>query len=261
MVPPWLLEHCARLQQNDPELMNLNLNIRRCDTEMLEVLAVAIRQNTVLHTLNLTSSLTKASILPLITVLHYHPSLKILHLSYNRISNCNNEIVSLARAIGATNRSLTELYLDHNDIDAEGAIALANMLKENETLQVLQLSSNHVHDEGARAFAQALANNTTLKRLMLERNQITSRGVESLLQAMESNVTIQHLQVDKHQTTVHQELKFALETNRAGRRLLRQQHNVPLGLWSHVLGRSSKQADMIYYFLKELPNLCRRQNR
>lgn len=261
MIPPWLLEHSSRLQQNDPELTNLNLNIRRFDTEMLQVLASAMSQNTILHTLNLTSSLTKASILPLIPAVQHHSSLRILHLSYNRISNDNNEITFLARAL-ETNRVLTELYLDHNEIDVEGATAIANMLRQNETLQVLQLSNNKVRDDGAEAFANVLANdnNTTLTRLMLERYQISSRGVESLLEALESNVTLQYLQVDKHQTSVHQELSHVLATNRAGRHLLRRQQDVPLGLWSYVLGRISQQPDMLYYFLKELPNLCGLQN-
>ena len=256
MVPPWLLELCARLERNDPDFTNLNLNIRRLDTEMLHVLSNAISQNTVLCTLNLTSSLTKAgSIHPLFHVLTHSCSLKILHLSYNRLSNQNGEIASLARAL-ETNTSLQELYLDHNEIDAEGAMALANMLRENTTLQVLQLSSNHIHDKGAQAFAQVLANdNTTLRRLELSANRMTSKSVESFVNALESNVTLYYLVVDKHTTSVHQELNLVLNQNRAGRCLLRDESDLPLGMWSYVLGRSSRQPDVLYYFLKEFPSL------
>lgn len=257
MVPPWLTEICFRLARNDPELKNLNLNIRRFDTEMLEALSTALERNMVLHTLNLTSSLTKASFLPLAhRVVSRHLSLRILHLSYNRISDAN-EIAALARAL-ETNQSLTELYLDHNEIYAEGAVILANALRENETLQVLQLSSNQVHDKGAEAIAKVLANeNTTLKRLCLERNKITSRGVEALLKALESNVTIHYVEVGKHQTSLHQELELTLQSNRAGRHLLRNQEHIRPGLWSYVLGRISQQPDMLYFFLMELPTLCR----
>jgi len=246
------------LARNDPELTNLNLNIRRFDTDMLVALATALEGNTVLHTLNLTSSLVKASLFPVVRILAVHSSLKILHLSYNRISD-GDEIAALARAL-ERNHSLTELYLDHNEIDAGGASILANVLRENETLQVLQLSSNQVHDEGAEVFADVLANdNSALKRLGLERNKITSRGAEAFLRATASNVTVQHLELDKHQTSVHQELELALQTNRAGRHLLRRQ-DIQLGLWPYVLGRISHQPDMLYFFLMEMPNLCR-QNR
>lgn len=261
MIPPWLLELCIRLARNDAELLNLNLNIRRFDTEMLHALATALEPNKVLHTLNLTSSLVKASLFPLIhSVVSRHSSLQVLHLSYNRISD-QNEIEALAQAL-TTNTSLTHLYLDHNNIDSEGAASLARALGDNETLQVLQLSSNQVCDDGARSLAVMLANNTTLTKLCLQRNKITSHGVESLLEYLQSNVTVEYLDLDKHHSneeasSVHQELEFVLQTNRAGRRLLRRQHEVQLGLWAHVLGRISHQSDMVNYFVKEMPSLCR----
>ena len=256
MIPSWLEEHCSRLSRNDPELENLNLNIRRLDTEMLEALAKSIERNNAIHTLNLTSSLIKASLLPLTRVISRHPSLKVLHLSYNRLSE-SDEIAALARAL-ETNNALTELYLDHNEIDAKGATILASALRENQTLQVLHLSSNQIHDTGAKAFANVLVvDNTTLKRLSLERNRITSIGVEALLTALKSNVTILHLEVDKRQTSANQELDLALQTNRAGRHLLRRQDVRP-DFWPYVLGRISRQPDMLYFFLKEMPNLYRR---
>lgn len=260
MIPPWLVELCARLLRNDPELVNLNLNIRRFDTEMLEALASALLRNTILHTLNLTSSLLKASLVPFATrVISRHSSLQVLHLSYNQISDAR-EIQALAQAL-TTNSRLTQLYLDHNDIDSEGATILANALTENTTLQVLQLSSNQVRDMGAQAFGRVLANeNTSLKRLCLERNMITSKGVEMLLEALRRNVSLDYLELDKRATGVmHQEVEFVLQTNRAGRHLLRQeQQHVPIGLWVFVLQKISKQPDMLFYFLQQVPNLCRR---
>jgi hypothetical protein len=256
MVPPWLMDLCARLEENDPDLTNLNLNIRRLDTDMLHVLSAAISQNTVLCTLNLTSSLTKAvSIHPLFTVLTHSCSLKVLHLSYNRLSNQNGEIAVLARALTA-NSCLQELYLDHNEIDVEGAMALADMLRENTALHVLQLSSNQTRDTGAQALARVLAkDNVTLKRLAVNANRVTSKGVESLVIALQSNVTLQYIEVDQHTTSVHSELSLLLQQNRAGRCLLRDE-SVPLGMWAYVLGRSSRQPNVLYYFLKELPSLC-----
>jgi Ran GTPase-activating protein (RanGAP) involved in mRNA processing and transport len=155
------------------------------------------------------------------------------------------------------NDTLTELYLDYNQINAEGGAVLANALQTNGSLRVLQLNSNQLHDKGALAFGTMLANhNTSLKRLCLSQNRITSWGAMSLIQAMETNVTLHHLEMSKNQLdpVILGTLELAMQTNRSGRYLLRQER-VPLSLWPRVLARVSEQPDMLYYFLQATQHL------
>ena len=49
---------------------------------------------------------------------------------------------AIAKALASTNKYVTEINLAQNDIDHEGVIALAGMLRKNKTLETLDLSSN-----------------------------------------------------------------------------------------------------------------------
>eukprot|EP00984_Skeletonema_dohrnii_P008654 scaffold3211_cov91-Skeletonema_dohrnii-CCMP3373.AAC.7 len=83
--------------------------------------------------------------------------------------------IALAEAL-KENTTLTTLTLGWNGIDKEGAIALAEALKENTTLTALKLENNFIDNEGAIALAEALKENTTLTSLNLEYNEIGDEG-------------------------------------------------------------------------------------
>ena len=84
----------------------------------------------------------------------------------------------------------TELALDFNAIDAEGAVALAKALKGNTTLTTLTLSFNLIGEEGAVALAEALKGNTTLTTLHLNGNAIGAAGAVALAEALKVNTTL-----------------------------------------------------------------------
>jgi Ran GTPase-activating protein (RanGAP) involved in mRNA processing and transport len=257
-LPHWLIENCTRLKANDEDLVNLNLNIRRFNRiEMMEALAEALNENKTLQILNLTSSLVVPnSLTPLASlVLHNHASLKIIHLSYNKLV----DVSALGDAI-AENDTLSEIYLNYNLINSKSAIAVAQGLTYNNTLEVLDFNYNNMGDEGAFAFATALgAKNNTLKILGLGHNEISQRGAVALASAMTRNTTIQRLDIQENvgmPRDVCNSILYHAEANRAGRRILRQ-NGLPIAIWSHIFGRNMMNPTMIYFFLTSRPDLFR----
>ena len=257
-LPNWLIDHCTRLKANDEDLVNLNLNIRRFNTiEMMEALAEALNENKTLEILNLTSSLVAPnSFIPLATlVLSNHASLKIIHLSYNKLID-----VSVLGEVIAANETLSEIYLNYNFINSKSAIAVAKGLTYNTTLEILDFNYNNMGDEGAVAFAMALgAKNNTLQILGLGHNAISQSGAVTLANAMACNTTIQRLDIQENigmPRDVSNKILYYAVANRAGRRILRHT-NLPIAIWPQILGRNRMNPTMIFFFLTSRPDLFR----
>lgn len=244
-IPPWLQEHCHRLAGEDPELSNLNLNIRRLNVARMNVLCHALRHNRVLKVLNLTNSLqTTDALVPLCQWLASSSTcqLQILHLSYNRPVPVLLQVQGAGDCLGralTTNRSLQELYLDHCDLGDAGCIPLAAALQQNATLRVLSLDGNAIGSPGAAVLQEALLrwNNVTLRRISLAMNDIPPRQMGILQVTCRAS---------------------------AGRRLLRSAAPVAQGqgtiicrLWPFLLARSD--VDVVYFLLHAKPDLCAHQ--
>jgi len=249
ILPPWLVDHCVRLQNNDDNLTNLNLNIRRLSPEMMEELVSALRHNNILTVLNLTSTLANnpaaieslaASIVP------QHASLQILHLSHNRLAAVSLQL--------SNNSVLKELYLEYNALGEEACQYLAHGLRRNSVLQVLQLNYNLVGNAGCEALAQALQSNSSLLVLGLQRNGITDAG--SLVQTLEdSNVWIRCIRLEQNNAIpVGQQtrIKLLARANAAGRKFLR---HAALNdtLWPRLLHRLDY--NLKFFFLQQKPDL------
>ena len=236
-VPPWLQELCGRLAEqvlsSDPHsrenlstenivpkfdnaeiVTNLNLNIRKLSVPMLHELVMALQRNSSLEILNLTSSLSSTvSLTPPLDLLALgltnHSKLRVLHLSYNRLTQLSPVFVH-----AISNSALEELHLDHNRIRGKhNAQALYQVLTTTATvdpdpaksgksngsmLQVLQLQSNQLGNDECLLIASALRTNTSLRILGLNGNpNITNPAISALLDVLEtSNGTLERLDLD-----------------------------------------------------------------
>jgi len=103
-------------------------------------------------------------------------------LSGRRISD--DEAKYIASALMDPNTKVKTLDLTWNNIGRDGATAIAEALKSNETLQTLQLTSNCIDDDGATALANALAYNSTLRTLWLPRNMIGNAGATAIAEVL-----------------------------------------------------------------------------
>lgn len=84
---------------------------------------------------------------------------------------------------------------------------------------------------------------------------------------MEQNMTLEYFYLgctgefhtDATRIWLQTQLDLITSLNRAGRRILRSPRDVPRSLWPLVLAKSSDKADVIYFFLREKPDLFKKQ--
>jgi hypothetical protein len=261
-VPLWLRELCERLQSDDGTLLEVNLNLRRLNRPMMQLLAQVVQNSRDLRSLNLTSSLIDQpdisssqvlqpfifSVLPSST-----SSLKILHVSYNRLASPLEGLgLSLSK-----NQSLTELYLDHNRINCNTVIDLSYGLVKNQTLRLLELSSNLIADVGAMHLSKALAQNKSLEFLGLSRNLIGEVGAISLLESLwkHKNCSLKVLSLQNNPTVsvvTRGWISSVCRANSLGRRILLFEGDSMIGLTALILAKARSSPEALYIFFLEM---------
>lgn len=100
------------------------------------------------------------------------------------------DVACIAKAL-EVNMVMKELYLDNNNIDSKGAIAIGEALKVNMVLTLLHLNRNMVGNDGAKAIFSALNVNTGLTTLSLTWNKISEVGV--IEEVLKSNRVLKKL--------------------------------------------------------------------
>ena len=112
--------------------------------------------------------------------------------SYSTPLLLEKQVLSLAEAL-RTNSTLTQLYLQYNQIGDTGVGAIAESLKVNSTLTQLDLESNQIGDTGGGAIAESLKVNSTLTKLYLGSNQIENEIEETIYEEIKINQAQQQL--------------------------------------------------------------------
>ncbi|XP_072288554.1 uncharacterized protein lrrc74b isoform X2 [Eucyclogobius newberryi] len=82
---------------------------------------------------------------------------------------------------------LRSVDLSFNGFGKEGAVALGQMLKENNVLEELNISNNRIPPEGVIRLAMGLRANKTIKSLNVGRNPIQNAGCYGLLKSIKDN--------------------------------------------------------------------------
>jgi hypothetical protein len=85
--------------------------------------------------------------------------------------------------------SLREIFLGANQIQSQGAAALASSLHSNKTVSKIYLEGNQIGLQGANAFStvlEELDGNTALKNLFVDNNNIGKEGSKRLASALNS---------------------------------------------------------------------------
>lgn len=100
-------------------------------------------------------------------------------------------VEKFAREIGQNTKAT--YFMEY--LEDDGAIALAEVLKNNNTLISLELEWNDIGDIGAAALAAALKGNQTLRKLDLARNKITDAGISSFAELLKSKKNLDKLEV------------------------------------------------------------------
>ncbi|XAR57220.1 hypothetical protein NMG60_11025281 [Bertholletia excelsa] len=82
--------------------------------------------------------------------------------------------------------NLTEIYLSYLNLEDEGAIAIANALKDSaSTLEVLEMAGNDITAEAASSLASCIAAKQFLSKLNLAENELKDEGAIQIGKALE----------------------------------------------------------------------------
>ncbi|KAM7485570.1 hypothetical protein LguiA_001579 [Lonicera macranthoides] len=93
--------------------------------------------------------------------------------------------VLLAKSL-ARHANLTEIYLSYLNLEDEGAIAIANVLKESApSLQVLEMAGNEITVEAAPSLAACIVSKPSLTKLVLAENELKDDGAVQISKALE----------------------------------------------------------------------------
>lgn len=106
--------------------------------------------------------------------------LRAVELNGERIGDAGCRRLAEPLALSA----VSALYLLHNDITDDGALALADGLKRCKALRELYLNSNRIGDDGVAALAADVACNGVLTNLNLTSNALTDEAAAAVSRAL-----------------------------------------------------------------------------
>jgi Ran GTPase-activating protein (RanGAP) involved in mRNA processing and transport len=175
-------------------LKTLDLEGNILEEEAMQEFANSLTVNTTLRTLDLSFDndrgdrgyINDKSITVLAGALN-KTIVSAVHLSHNEIKD--EGATALAQLL-KTNQTLKYFSIAENMITAKGGKVIAEALKCNSTLHTLYFDHNPLGDEGMGAIAEALKKNHTLRVVNLAGTQVTGVGVESLIKGVFSNVSL-----------------------------------------------------------------------
>jgi hypothetical protein len=247
-----IFAHVLFENQNLKSLDLFNNNIG--DAGALE-LVVALRN---LKSLDLSSnSIGDAGALELAVVLRQNNTLEILELDSNQI--VSDGASALADALVA-NDALKALDLVNNSIGDDGATSIAEMLTRNESIERVCIGG--FGEKGLKVFATRLSSMNGLKNLEVDSGDTscyTSEIGNSFVLALEQNTTLESFYFDAmhRDFEVMPQVNHLLALNCGGRRLLSAtgESTPPPNYWPRILARSAYNADVLFHFLREIPNV------
>ena len=127
--------------------------------------------------------------------LRFNHTLKEVNLSGNKLCGTGNtnDGYFITDGLSCTDHStLIRLDLAMAAIKDSGALAIANMVRNNGTLEILNLSNNSIQSDGMNAILDAVPHNVSLKELWLHCNKISD---ENMLVSFVCDVGLCNLEV------------------------------------------------------------------
>jgi hypothetical protein len=248
------------LSSKNGVIEKLDLSFCKLGTEEVGIFAHVFLTNQNLKSLVLRNNyIGDAGAIELAVALRQNNTLELLDLGSNQIGS--NGASALADAL-VVNDALKDLDLFKNSIGDDGATSIAEMLTRHESIKKVCIGG--FKEKGQKAFAMRLSSMNGLKTLMIDNGDsetrcYTSEIGNSFVLALEQNTTLENFYFDAMDDDfeVMPQVMHLLSLNCGGRRLLSMtgESAPPLNYWPRILARSSDNADVLFYFLHEIPNV------
>lgn len=162
------------------QLRTLNIHDNPMTEEAAEALAIAITSQPGLRILNLNDTcLTNDGVIRIASALiDNNEQLEELELSLNEVNPQGAEAIAAAVA---SKPSLSKLNLRENELEDDGALIIAKALVGVPGLKTLDLSGNQLHRAGACTVAKVVAAAAkNIEMVLLDENEISDGGVAEL---------------------------------------------------------------------------------
>ena len=115
-------------------------------------------------------------------------TVKVLYMKHNDLT------AQEASAISDMMTCLEELHIsDKNKLGDDGAVTISKGITKTNTLRVLNISDNNITSTGTIAIANSLLHNTSLEVLDMSNNAIGQDGATTIAQAITNNKTLKEL--------------------------------------------------------------------
>jgi Ran GTPase-activating protein (RanGAP) involved in mRNA processing and transport len=183
-----------RLTENDPVLLEVSFEGEVIEAQRLVTLTEALKRNHTLKSLSLDNcELGPEGAVAVAESLKVNRSIVSVCLARNLVGE--KGAIALAEGLTGNENSVRVLLLSGNDINSEGAKALAACLK-NTRVARLDLGRNPVGDEGSSFVAAALMSFQCIHTLDLSYCRIGVDGVTALAKVLETNNYVRCLHLD-----------------------------------------------------------------
>lgn len=200
------------------------------------------------------------------SVTHLNLSSKEFNFSTLRKSpNCFGERGAAALVeVLSVNSSLVELNLKEMPIGNAAINSLAEILTKNDTLKALSIQLLPSNDCDLKTFLSKIPEMHGLEKLEIHLDNMVGspETARLLIVSLERNTTLKKFDLWSRPEAIQAVMSKVfrlMELNRAGRKILGS-HNVPRSLWPHILAKSSNERDVLYFFLREKPELFMKQS-
>jgi len=180
---------CKALSSN-MQLVTLDLSNTDLGPKAVEMLNQILKSNTSLKTLKLVATGLGESGADLAETLRVNKSLATVDLSHNDIGDNGGR--KIARAL-AENMSISKLSL--NDVQLSKVGPFFKALQNNLVLRDLSLRGNRLGADGAAALAKLIKLNTTLRSLDVSNCQLGALGAKWLAKNLQTNTTLTTLKL------------------------------------------------------------------
>jgi hypothetical protein len=251
------------LSSKNSVIEKVDLPCNQLGDEEVGIFGLVLLANQNLKSFDLSkNNIGDAGALELAVALRQNSTLDLLDLNWNQIGSDGASAIADALV---WNEALKDLNLLCNSIGDAGATSIAEMLTRNESIEKVCIGGfgeEGLNEKGLKAFATRLSSMNGLKSLVIDHlcgDSYTSEIGNSFVLALEQNTTLESFDFGPmyRDFEVMAHVNRLLALNRGGRRLLSAtgESVPPLNYWPRILARSSDNAYVLFYFLREIPNV------
>lgn len=209
----------TQLLQGNHTLEWFHLEGNHIEPTGMRAIADILKQNTKLQEFYcgfLTNGLTKEDVKSLSDMLLTNKTLKDVKLYANVI---NAEKTKIIADTLAQNPALEKLGLASNEVGSDGAMALAEALTKNTKLLELNVADCRLGDQGIKAIFHALRQNTALRKLTLRR--LSKEVIPTFAEMLAENQALQKLDISLYTSELStDQMKMLLESLRKNKTLI-----------------------------------------